>query len=159
MWIPHTGCSAIRKEDSSTAQVPDRLTVLYLHHLGAHVLAFLMEIFNLSVARIDKMIHRSRVLTLSQLSQIAHCVPLRQEGIMSCLYQQHHSPSRQVHAGGPTGFLISPILFNHFVSDCPIPDIDMTSYTDNFTLLASVPASQHRGDRGEAQSINFVPYW
>ena len=38
---------------------------------------------------------------------------------------------------GPSS--ISQALFNHFVPDCPIPDADMTSYADNFTLLASAP--------------------
>ena len=57
-----------------------------------------------------------------------------------CLYQQHHSPSRQVRVGVPQGSIISPALFNHFVSDCPITDLDMTSYADDFTLLASAPS-------------------
>ena len=47
---------------------------------------------------------------------------------------------RQVRAGVPQGSVISPALFNHFVSDCPIPDLVMTSYADNFTLLASAPS-------------------
>ena len=58
----------------------------------------------------------------------------------SCLYQQHHSPFRQVWVGVPQGSVISSVLFNHFVSDCPIPDLDMTSYAENFTLLASAPS-------------------
>ena len=49
------------------------------------------------------------------------------------------SSSRQVRAGVAQGSVISPALFNHFVSDCPIPDLDMTSYADHFTLLASAP--------------------
>ena len=58
----------------------------------------------------------------------------------SCLYQQLHLPSREVGAGVPQGSVFSPALFNHFVSDCPIPDLDMTSYADDFTLLASAPS-------------------
>ena len=54
--------------------------------------------------------------------------------------QQHHSPSRKVQAGAPQGSIISPTLFNHFVSDCPNTDLDMTSYADNFTLLAFAPS-------------------
>ena len=40
----------------------------------------------------------------------------------------------------PQGSVISPALFNHFVSDCSIPDVDMTPYADDFTLLASAPS-------------------
>ena len=43
-------------------------------------------------------------------------------------------------AGNPQGSVISPALFNHFVSDCPIPDLSMTSYAENFTLLAFAPS-------------------
>ena len=56
----------------------------------------------------------------------------------SCLYQQHHSSSRQV---GPVilqGSVISPALYNHYVSDCLITDADMTSYAGDFTLLAKI---------------------
>ena len=45
--------AAIRKASSSTAQGPDGLIMLHLCHLGAHGLAFLMELFNLSVAGIN----------------------------------------------------------------------------------------------------------
>ena len=45
--------SAIRKEGSSTAKGPDGLTVLHLRHLGEHGLAFLTEVFNLSVVGVD----------------------------------------------------------------------------------------------------------
>ena len=41
---------AIRKAGSSTTQGPDGLTMLHLRHLRTHDLAFLTEIFNLSVA-------------------------------------------------------------------------------------------------------------
>ena len=45
--------AAIRKVGSSTTQGPDRLTMLHLCHLGPHGLAFLAELFNLSVAGIN----------------------------------------------------------------------------------------------------------
>ena len=57
----------------------------------------------------------------------------------SCLYQQHHSPSCQLR-GVPQGFVISPALFNNFVSDFPITDLYMTSYADDLSLLASAPS-------------------
>ena len=50
-WIPLT--AAIRKAGSSTAQEPDGFTMLHLRHLGAHGLAFMTNLFNLSVAEID----------------------------------------------------------------------------------------------------------
>ena len=37
----------------------------------------------------------------------------------------------------PQGLVISPALFNHFVSDCPLTDLDMTSYADEFTVMAT----------------------
>ena len=45
--------AAIRKAGSSTAQGADGFTVVHLRHLGAHGLAFLKELFNLSVAGIN----------------------------------------------------------------------------------------------------------
>ena len=43
-------------------------------------------------------------------------------------------------AGVPQGSIISPALFNHYVLDCPITNLDMLSYADDFTLLASAPS-------------------
>ena len=43
----------IRKAGSSTAQGPDGVSVLHFHHLESAGIAFLMEFFNLSVARVD----------------------------------------------------------------------------------------------------------
>ena len=40
----------------------------------------------------------------------------------------------------PQVSVISLALFNHFVSYCPIPDADMTSYANDFALLASDPS-------------------
>ena len=57
-----------------------------------------------------------------------------------CLSQQNISPPRQERTGVLQGSVISPALFNHFISDCPIPDLAMTSYADDFTLLASAPS-------------------
>ena len=51
--------------------------------------------------------------------------------------QQQHSPSRQCAAEGATRFRHLPSLIQLLVSDYPITDADMTSYADDFTLLAS----------------------
>ena len=62
--------------------------------------------------------------------------------------------------GGRTGSVISPALFNHFVSDCPIPDLDKTSYTDDFTLLAStlLPASR-KSRQGQTNYVLLLWGW
>ena len=59
---------------------------------------------------------------------------------VSCLYQQHYSPWRHGRVKVSQGPFISPALYNHCVSDNPITDSDMTSYADDFTLLASAPS-------------------
>ena len=235
--------AAIRKSGTSTAQGPDGLTMLHLRQLGPHGLAFLTELFNLSIAGINipviwknsviilksgkpreqirsyrpisllcppmkilerlllssveelgtrpsqhgfkprhstasallpisarvvsgfnqlkppsrtinivvdiskafdtishrliiEMIHRSRLCHNLVRWIVAYLRGRR----VSCIYQQHRSPSRRVWAGVPQGSVISPALFNHFVSDCPTPDLDVTSYADDFTLLASAPS-------------------
>ena len=42
--------------------------------------------------------------------------------------------------GVPQGSVILLALINHFVSYCPITDLDMTSYTNDFASLASAPS-------------------
>ena len=83
-----------------------------------------------------EMIHRSRLCH----NLVRWLVAYLRGRKKSCLYQQHHSPSCQERARVPQGSVISSALFNHFVSDCQIPDLDMTSYSDDFTLLASAPS-------------------
>ena len=79
--------------------------------------------------------------TPTQSDEMACGIPPRQEGLMPLPTAPLVSPPG---AGrGPTypqGSVISPTLFNHFVSDCPISDLDMRSYADDFTLLASAPS-------------------
>ena len=58
----------------------------------------------------------------------------------SCVYQQDHLPSCQVRAGVAQESVISPALFNHLVSDCPITDLDMRSSAGGFMLMASAPS-------------------
>ena len=87
----------------------------------------------------------------SLLTEMIHCSRLQHNLVRwlvaylcgrkaSCLFQQRCSPSRQERAGVPQGSIISPALLNHFVLDYPITDSDMTSYTDDLTLLASAPS-------------------
>ena len=64
------------------------------------------------------------LLTPTQFGEMACGIPSWQEGLVPL----------------PTAPLASPTLFNHFLSDCPISDLDRTSYADDFTLLASAPS-------------------
>ena len=69
---------------------------------------------------------------------MARGIPARQEGVVLLPTAPLAFPPGA--GGGRTGSVISPALFNHFVSGCPIPDTDMTSYADDFTLQASAPS-------------------
>ncbi|KAF2344871.1 Reverse transcriptase domain, partial [Trinorchestia longiramus] len=54
-----------------------------------------------------------------------------------CSYHHHLSSSRPIIAGVLQGSVISPALFNLFVSDYPPTAPLITSYADNFTALAT----------------------
>ena len=54
------------------------------------------------------------------------------------LYQGHRSPYRPLKAGVPQGSVISPSLFNYYVSDYPEHSAELaTSYADDFTVAVS----------------------
>ena len=57
------------------------------------------------------------------------------------VYNQTKSKQRSFHAGVPQGGVLSPALFNLFMSDIPKPDNekgqDLATYADDVTLLAS----------------------
>ena len=83
-----------------------------------------------------EMIHRSRLCHILVRWLVAYL----RDRKASSFYQQHHSPSHQVRVGVLQGSVISPAVFNQFLSDCPIPDLDMKSYADDFIFLASAPS-------------------
>ena len=94
-----------------------------------------------------QMIHRSR-LRHNLVRWLMIVVDLRGRKA-SCLYQQHHSPSRQVQAGVPQGSVNSPALFNPFPSDYHIfrPRHDVLRRRLHVAGLCS----QHRGGWGEGE--------
>jgi hypothetical protein len=47
----------------------------------------------------------------------------------------------------PQGSVISPALFNHFISDIPVPTPNIASYADDLTIFVSSP----RLDAAEAE--------
>ena len=54
-----------------------------------------------------------------------------------CEYQSTRSAFRRNHFGVPQGGVISPILFNYFVSDFPDCAEHVVNYADDYTLIAS----------------------
>ena len=57
----------------------------------------------------------------------------------ACLYQSATSSYRILHAGVPQGSVISPCLFNFFLSDCPTSPPLIASYADDVTVAVSCP--------------------
>merc|ERR1711888_73769 len=58
-----------------------------------------------------------------------------------------HSRFRGTRVGVPQGSVISPILFNFFVSDHPNTADLHTSYADDFTAAASSPSVPETAER------------
>ena len=92
----------------------------------SRTIAIAVDINKVSHRLLIKMIHRSRLCH----NLVRWLVAYLRGSKASCFYQQHHSNPRQVRAGVPQGSIIFPAFFNHFVLDCPIPDLYMTSYAD-----------------------------
>ena len=79
-----------------------------------------------------ELIHRSRLRHNLVRSFVGCGIPVRQEGLVP----PSAAPLAFLPGAGgevPQESVISLILFNNFVLDCPIPDLDMTSYADDFT--------------------------
>jgi retron-type reverse transcriptase len=56
-----------------------------------------------------------------------------------CLFQGATSPQFTCHSGVPQGSVLSPMLFNFFVGDCPVVAQINLSYADDFNLTESSP--------------------
>ena len=56
------------------------------------------------------------------------------------------------------GSVISPALYNHFVSACLVTDVYMTSYAGDFALLALL-CFQHRGRWSNGELCTTLVRW
>ena len=57
----------------------------------------------------------------------------------ACIFQCAKSPQRIIHTGVPQGSVLSPAIFNFFVSDCPAVAQLTSSFADDFTACESSP--------------------
>ena len=64
----------------------------------------------------------------------------------ACLYLSSTSPRKITRSGVPQGSVISPCLFNFFVSDCPTTPLIMTSYADDVTIAEQAPDTSLTGE-------------
>jgi hypothetical protein len=55
----------------------------------------------------------------------------------SCIFQSSQSSLRIIHSGVPQGFIISPVLFNYFVSDVPHHASSTEAYADDIIVSES----------------------
>ena len=104
---------------------------------------------NVSHRLLIEMIYRS---WLPQSGQMACGVPPRQEGVVPISAALLAIPPSV--GGGPTGIHHLPSPLQPLCVRLPIPDLDMTSYSDKFTLLASAPSIVE----AEARA-NCAPFW
>ena len=76
----------------------------------------------------------------------------------TCRYHQTTSPQRNVRCGVPQGSVISPCLFNFFVSSYPNTSPLLTSYADDFTAAASSSNPQAAADALAAHAADVVSW-
>jgi hypothetical protein len=76
----------------------------------------------------------------------------------SCSYQNQSSKYRNIHIGVPQGSVISPVLFNFFVSDFPMSAPLTTSYADDFTIAISGPKVPPL-ERAATEHLTDVAAW
>jgi hypothetical protein len=75
-----------------------------------------------------------------------------------CLFQGATSPQFTCHSGVPQGSVLSPMLFNFFVRDCPdVAKINL-SYADGFNLTESSPDVPSLGRKLTTHLI-FISKW
>jgi hypothetical protein len=64
-----------------------------------------------------------------------------------CLYGSSLSIQMIIRSGVPQGSVLSPALFNFFVSDCPGNADDLAAYADDITAVKSDPNLSVLGDK------------
>jgi hypothetical protein len=63
-----------------------------------------------------------------------------------------------VHVGVPQGLVLSPALFNFFVSDFTVPSQVLTSFADDFSVAASRPNLQVIEEALNADMVNIAAW-
>ena len=76
----------------------------------------------------------------------------------ACQYLTATAPFKVIRSGVPQGSVISPCIFNFFLSDCPTSPQVMTSYADDLTLAVSHPdTSRDAATISNLLSADFAP--
>ena len=87
---------------------------------------------------------------------LVHWVATYLRGRQACVtWQGVSSPWRNVKTGVPQGSVLGPVLFNFFVSDCPVVD---PSYADDFTISRTAQQLDEI-ERLLQQDVDAVAEW
>jgi hypothetical protein len=73
-------------------------------------------------------------------------------------YQGCRSKFRRVHVGVPQGSVLSPALFNYFVSNFTAPSQMLSSFADDFSVAASCPNLQVLEEALNADMANIAAW-